>query len=186
MDARAREPAQRSGERTAGRRDAGSRLRALPRIGSEDALQLIGRRDFQLIVAALRRRLVGTPAHELRGVPETRALHVVVRHFAHALRTQRLPAQILPAVPSTGRAGHPLARFACLLLRLRPIAPRMVFERVLAQRRQLLDELFADGVGERGGPSSARLKRQLKLRGREVLFSVTPSEGRRFRRSKKC
>ena len=35
-------------------------------------LELVGRRDLELVVAAILRPLVGPPAHELRGVPEAR------------------------------------------------------------------------------------------------------------------
>jgi hypothetical protein len=83
MDSHPRQSAARS--RGAGPpRNTRSRLRSLagfrpPRArearrtiiaATEDTLELVGRRHLELIVAALRRRLVGTPAHELRGVPE--------------------------------------------------------------------------------------------------------------------
>ena len=67
---------------------------------AEDALELVRRRDLQLVVAAILRPLVGAPAHEVRGVPEARALHVVVGDLADALGPQRLPAQILAAIPA--------------------------------------------------------------------------------------
>jgi hypothetical protein len=101
---------------------------------AEDALQLVGGCDFQLIVAAILRRLVGTPAQELGAVPETRALHVVERHLAHALGPQRLPAQVLAAIPAAGRAGNALSFRIRLFLRLGPVLPRVSVERVLAQR----------------------------------------------------
>src|SRR5205085_5628093 len=75
------------------------------------------------------------------------ALHVVVRDFDHALRTQRLPAQVLAAIPSAGAAGHALARLFGFL----PVTPRVTVERSLAQRRELLHELLAHDVAERRG-----------------------------------
>jgi len=57
--------------------------------GAEDALELVGGRDLQLIVAAVVRTLVGAPAHEVRGVPEARALHVVVRNLHDERRLLR-------------------------------------------------------------------------------------------------
>src|SRR5215472_18997969 len=46
---------------------------------AENAVQLVGGRDFQLTVAAVLRALVWTPAQELRGMSEPSPLHVVVR-----------------------------------------------------------------------------------------------------------
>src|SRR4051812_36494081 len=57
--------------------------------------QLVRGRHLQLVVAAILRRLVGAPAQEHRGVAEAVALEVVVLDLAHALRPQRLPAQVL-------------------------------------------------------------------------------------------
>src|SRR5207244_3226755 len=108
---------------------------------AEDTLQLVGWRDLQLVVTAVVRRLVGPPAHELRGMPEARPLHVIVRDLAHPLGPEGLPAQILAAVPAAGRARQPLSARARFLLHLGPIAPGMTFERILAQWRELGDEL---------------------------------------------
>ena len=66
---------------------------------------------------------------------EPSPLHVVVRDLTDALRPERLPAQIFPAVPSAGRTGPPLSLRAGFLLGHGPIPPWMVFERVRAQRR---------------------------------------------------
>ena len=73
-------------------------------------LELVGRRDFELIVAAVLRPLVGPPAQEDRRVAEAIALHVVVLHLADALDPQRLPRQVLAGAPAALRAGH-AARF---------------------------------------------------------------------------
>src|SRR3954453_14903385 len=110
----------------------------------EDALELVSGRDFELLVAAILRLFVEAPAHESRAVTEPRALHVVVRDLHHALRPQRLPAQVLAAIPAAARAGHALIR-----LRFRPVAPRMIAQRIDAQRRELFDQLLALRRGER-------------------------------------
>src|SRR5262249_51865393 len=120
VDAHPREPATRAGGRAPRRGGAGSRLRSVgigaPLVArAEDPLELVGRRDLELIVAAVARRLVGAPAHELRRVPEARALHVIVRDLADALGPERLPAQILAAVPAAAGAGHPLSRRGSLV-----------------------------------------------------------------------
>src|SRR5580704_4900675 len=127
----------------------GARLTTVAR--AENAVQLVGGGDFQLIVAAVLRALVWTPAQELRGMSEPSPLHVVVRDLTDALRPERLPAQIFPAVPPAGRTGHPLSLRAGFLLCHGPIPPWMVFERVGAQRRQLDDELLAHRGRERRG-----------------------------------
>src|SRR5215468_1161846 len=116
---------------------------------AEDAVQLVGGGDFQLIVAAVLRALVWTPAPELRGMSESSPLHVIVRDLTDALRPERLPAQIFPAVPPAGRTRQPLSLRAGFLLCHGPIPPWMVFERVRAQRRQLDDELVAYRARER-------------------------------------
>src|SRR5438876_2000521 len=120
------------------------------RVGrAEHALELVGRCDLQLIVAAVLRSLVRAPALELGSVTEARALHVVVGDLADALRPQGLPAQILPPIPSAGRAGQTLSLRARFFLRLGPVAPGMTFERVLSQRRQLVHQLLAHRIAER-------------------------------------
>src|SRR5690242_17759672 len=84
---------------------------------------------------------------------EPSPLHVVVRDLTDALRPERLPAQIFPAVPPAGRTGQPLSLGTGILLRRGPIPPGMVFERVRAQRRQLDDELLAHRGREEPGMS---------------------------------
>src|SRR5207253_662563 len=118
---------------------------------AENSVQLVGGRDFQLIVAAVLRTLVWTPAQESRGMPEPSPLHVIVRDLTDALRSERLPAQIFPAVPPAGCTGQPLSLRAGFLLCHGPIPPWMVFERVRAQRRQLEGELLAHRGRERRG-----------------------------------
>src|SRR5919197_2691977 len=83
VDARARQSAARAGEAAAGSGAVGS--------GREDALELVRLRDLELVVSTIFRRLVRPPAQEGRRVAEAIALQVVVLHFAHALRAQRLP-----------------------------------------------------------------------------------------------
>src|SRR5262245_33959797 len=58
---------------------------------AENLLELERRRDLELFVGAVGRRLVWTPSFKDGGVAEPRALHVVVLHLAHALDAQRLP-----------------------------------------------------------------------------------------------
>src|SRR5947199_208870 len=127
LDAHPRQSPPRPAGRAPGAGTARPRLRSLvrarARAGAEDSLELVGRRDLQLIVAAVLGTLVEAPAHELRGVPEARALHVVVGDLADALGTQRLPAQILAAIPPAGRAGHALPRSTRFVLRVGPLAP---------------------------------------------------------------
>src|SRR5207247_5276490 len=74
---------------------------------SEDLGELGGRSDLELIVAALRRPFVGTPAHEGGRMPEAGALQVVVLHLADALDPERLPGEVLALAPAAGGARHP-------------------------------------------------------------------------------
>src|SRR5262249_14263671 len=75
------------------------------------------------------------------------------RDLTDALRPERLPAQIFSAVPPAGRTGQPLSLGTGFLLCRGPIPPRMVFECLRAQRRQLDGELPAPrGRGRRGDP----------------------------------
>src|SRR5262249_51614922 len=116
--------------------------------GAEYLLQLVRRRHLELIVAAVFRLPVWPPAQERAGVAEAIALHVVVLDLADALDPQRLPRQILactPAALSAGHAGHVRG------VELRPLAPRMAVERVLAQRRQFRHQLTSSLHGERRG-----------------------------------
>src|SRR6478735_8822343 len=76
--------------------------------GTEDRGKLKSRSDFELIVAAVRGRLVVTPAKERRSVAEAITLHVVVLHFADPLDTERLPRQILAGAPAAHAARHAL------------------------------------------------------------------------------
>src|SRR5438876_549270 len=66
---------------------------------------------------------------------------------AHGLDAQRLPGEVLARAPPALPARH--ARGA--VHRLRPLPPRVLGQRVLAQRRELLGELAAGGGGERRG-----------------------------------
>src|SRR6266851_5312362 len=112
-------------------------------------LQLVGRRDFELIVAAVGGLLVRSPALKDRRMPEAIALEMVVLHFGNPLDAQRLPRHVLAGAPAALRSRH-AAR-----LRLgppppppRPFAPGMVLQRVLPQWRQFLHELLAHGHRE--------------------------------------
>src|SRR5260370_31182415 len=114
-----------------------SRSIRISRLLFKDLREPVGSRDFELVVAAVRRWLVRSPTQKRRGMAEAIALHVVVLDLADALEAQRLPREILARVPPALTAGHARA----VGLRLSPFAPRMLLERALAQRRQFLDQL---------------------------------------------
>src|SRR5690606_6765114 len=97
----------------------------------EDAIEVVGVRHLELVVAAVGRPPVGPPAQERRGVAEAVALEMVVSDLADALDPQRLPRQVLAGAPAALPARH--AR-AAATLRAGPVTPRMRVERVLAQR----------------------------------------------------
>src|SRR6185312_14082204 len=115
--------------------------------GPENLLQRVRRRDLELIVAAVLRRLVETPAQEVRRVAEAIALQVVVLHLADTLGAQRLPRQVLISGPAADASRH-ASRFVRALIR--PFAPGMIVERVVAQRGKLLYEALAHRHRERG------------------------------------
>src|SRR5919106_5713383 len=100
--------------------------------GAKNLLQLVRCRDFELIVAAVPRRLIRTPALKDGGMAEAVALHVVVFDLAHPLDPQRLPRKIFPRAPAALPSRH-----AILPLRLCPIAPWMMLHRPIAERRQV-------------------------------------------------
>ncbi len=79
---------------------------------AEDLLELVRRSDLELIVAAVSRLSIGTPAQEDGGVSEPIALQVVVLDLADALDPHRLPRKILAGTPSALSAGHPATRVA--------------------------------------------------------------------------
>src|SRR5205809_209772 len=81
---------------------------SLPRVGAistvaarrtEYLLELVGRRDLELVVAAVARLLVRAPPQEDRRVAEPRSLHVVVLDLADALDAERLPRKIFARAP---------------------------------------------------------------------------------------
>src|SRR5262245_60508018 len=81
--------------------------------GAEDLLELERRGLLELVVAAVLGTLVGSPALERGGVPEPIALEVVVGDLGNPLRSERLPGQVLAAVPARRRAGKALAGGVC-------------------------------------------------------------------------
>src|SRR5688572_11115580 len=139
MDARPGEPSARPGRAPARSGPA--------RSGREYPVQLVGRRDLELVVAAVPRLLVRPPPQEDGGVAEAVALQMVVLHLADALDAQGFPGEVLAGAPAALRAGHALERTA---LRVRPFPPRMVVKGILAERRQLLHERPARRHRERG------------------------------------
>src|SRR6185295_3054301 len=114
--------------------------------GPENLLQRVRRRDLELIVAAVLRRLVETPAQEVRRVAEAIALQVVVLHLADTLDAQRLPRQVLVAGPAADAARH-ASRFVRVLIG--PLTPGVTLERALPQWRELLHEALAHRHRER-------------------------------------
>src|SRR6266571_9346310 len=114
---------------------------------SEDLGELGGRSDLELVVAAVRRPLVGTPAQEHGRMPEAGALQVVVLHLADALDPERLPGEVLALAPAAGRARHPSPS----LEGAGPLPPRVRHEGVLAERSELLREPPSLRHGERRG-----------------------------------
>src|SRR5262245_60066213 len=115
--------------------------------GAEDFRQFVRRRDLELIVAAVGRLPVRPPPQKDRRMPEAAALEMVVLHLADTLDPQRLPRQILAGAPPALSAGHPRVNVTA---DIRPFPPRMVDERVLAQRRQLARERLPRLHRERG------------------------------------
>src|SRR3954470_21899761 len=75
---------------------------------SEDARDLQRDAHLELVVAAVARGLVRPPALEVRRVAEAIALHVIVRDLGDELDAERLPREILAAVPAARRARLPL------------------------------------------------------------------------------
>src|SRR5215470_12925007 len=65
----------------------------------QDLVEVEADRLLQLGVGARARLAVRAPADELGGVPEPRALHVVVADLEHAFRPQRDERQVLVRVP---------------------------------------------------------------------------------------
>src|SRR5260370_27174271 len=94
-------------------------------MASQDLGEVEADRLLQLGVGARARLAVRAPADELGGVPEARALHVVVADLEHALRPQRDERQVLVRVPPAGH-GRPRGTLAGLVLR--PV-PRQRLER---------------------------------------------------------
>src|SRR3989304_10439211 len=82
-------------------------------------------------------------------MPEAAALEVIECALAHQFGSQRLPGEVLAAVPAAGRTGHSTT----LLLRLPflPIAPRVPLERVVPGWIEQSDELSPTLLGERRG-----------------------------------
>src|SRR5262249_30507928 len=107
-------------------------------------------RLLQLLIGAGTGIAVGPPAHELGGVPEPRALHVVVADLHHPFRPERGEGQVLGGVPPAvlGRARGPRPR-----LLVRPV-PRMRVKRG-DQRLELGEQLPAALHRERADDADA-------------------------------
>src|SRR5215207_6220490 len=83
----------------------------------------------------------------MRTVSKPRTLHVIERDLDHEAELDRLPRQILAAVPPTRTAGQTLRRLD--RLEVCPVLPRMIVARAFAQRLELIGELGALGLLER-------------------------------------
>ena len=130
---------------------------------AEDLRQLRRRRDLELVVAAVRGRLVGPPAQEDRRrggsgrpaggrtSPRRRA------RCAAAPRTGPCPRSSGSAPPGMRVDRRPSPR---------PLPPRMPGQRVLAQRLQLLRQLRAHGHRERRGHAHVVQRAPRRRRGR--------------------
>ena len=108
---------------------------------------------------------------------EAIALQVVVLHFAHSLDAQRLPGEVLARAPATLPAGHAAAP----RIGLRPRAPGVLLQRVLAQRLELPHELLAHGHRERRGHAdvlqlAAVIVEAEEQRADRVLTCLVPAE----------
>src|SRR5437762_9208617 len=105
---------------------------------AEDLLELVRRRDLELVVAAVAGLFVRSPPLKDRRVAEPLPLHVVVLHLAHALDPKRFPGQILAGAPAALPAGH--ARHVAAV-RLGPFAPGVMLGRMVAERLELERQL---------------------------------------------
>src|SRR5262245_60881920 len=87
----------------------------------EDLREVVADDLLELVIGARLRGAIGTPALELRGVPQPRPLHVVVTNLDHEYGVDRDPGQILLRVPArnSSRQAAELVR-----LRLCPLTPR--------------------------------------------------------------
>src|SRR5262249_29972857 len=103
------------------------------RSGGEDLHELVGLRDFELVITAVLRSFVGPPAQEERRVAEAIPLHVVIPHLADALDPQRFPRQVLTCTPAALRARH-AARCGG---GAGPLAPGVITHRIDAKGREL-------------------------------------------------
>src|SRR5205085_897455 len=79
------------------------------------------------------------PSAKMRGVPEPAALHVIVFDLSDQFRPQRFPREILPLTPAALAAGD-------ALLASRPMFPRMIRERILPIRREILCKFAASDL----------------------------------------
>src|ERR1700757_1808130 len=83
-----------------------SRTVGIPRNPDDSVLsgqyvsEVVADRLLKLTETAGRRLTVGTPADELRCVPEPGPFHVVVPDFDHALGAQRDEREVLASVPA--------------------------------------------------------------------------------------
>src|SRR5689334_5385009 len=116
--------------------------------GAEDLRQLERRGLLELVVAAVRRLLVRAPAQERGPVAEAITLEMVIGDLGHTLQAERLPRQVLAAVPAGRRPGEPLPGFLGCLRPLGPLRPRVTLQGVLPQRRELPGQCRALVPGE--------------------------------------
>src|SRR5205814_288780 len=86
--------------------------------GPEQVGQQRRRCLLELVVPAVGGRLVRPPALEGGAVSESVTLEVIEGHLGDELGAQRLPGEVLAAVPAAGGARQPPTLCGCLLLPL--------------------------------------------------------------------
>src|SRR5579863_10472355 len=112
--------------------------------------QLVRWNDFELGIGAVARLLVVAPSTEMRHVPETSALHVLVCDFDNQFGPQRLPRKILALAPAALAAWHAMPGAAIGWSMFRPSLPGVICEGVLPIWIEKLDQLLALLVREAG------------------------------------
>ena len=75
-------------------------------------------------------------------VAETRTLHVLVRHFHHQFRFQRLPGKILAAAPAALCPRHTASCFPVCRQMANPLLPWVIVQCVRAIWRQKVQQFL--------------------------------------------
>src|SRR2546426_2049927 len=144
-------------------------------------LELVGRRHFELVVAAIGGLLVRAPPEKDSRVAKPAALHVVVLDLTHSLDPKRLPREVFAGAPATLASRHASHLAA---VRVGPFTPGVVLEGVCTERRELSRELFAHRHGERRGHADVVqlppvvVKPEQQRADELVLSSLVPAKAR--------